>query len=331
MIFVSTAVSFVVSPIAQQTSDYFPLAIGNRWTYHYEVGTRTGVFDVRINSKETVGSVECYVREYVLQQGNQRECYAWSGDQLFLYKTVADYKVYFLQPPALYLDSPSVTGHKWISRNEARGENGDVVRATESFEVIGPASVTVSAGTFDTIKIQVTHTNGGSAVGTRWFARGVGQVKDVSNSQGVTITTELMSYQLGSQTSSTESQSYSLGGVVTGSTEIATVPTIPSYLYIILATAAGVVFLFLFNQRLKSGKTETEPSKPVSKGKLSCINCGAKLPKGSTSCNKCGSKSTTTDGHMMPLSDEELANDGVVDVNWYRKMIRAADRRTTEK
>jgi hypothetical protein len=34
---------------------------------------------------------------------------------------------------------------------------------------------------------------------------------------------------------------------------------------------------------------------------------------------------------MMPLSDEELANDGVVDVNWYRKMIRAADRRTTEK
>ena len=149
-----------------------------------------------IDAKENVSDVQCYVRALLIQQGNQRECYAWSDDRLYLYRTEMDYQVYIHHPPALILDSPLETGHKWTIQNEVVGEYGSTVTATETFEVVGPAKITVPAGSFDTIEIKITHTDGSVATGTRWYALGVGLVEEVSTLYGVTTTVELESFQL---------------------------------------------------------------------------------------------------------------------------------------
>jgi len=190
--------------IQQQAPSYFPLAIGNHWTYAISTSGQSGEFDVRIDTKETVGGVECYVREYLLQSGNQRECYAWVGDRLYMYKSEVDYQVFSMVPPVLSLDSPLESGHEWTWQGQGQAGSGTFT-VTESFHVMEPMRLSVPAGTFDTVVVQVTHTDGGYATGTRWYACGVGLVKDVSTTQGVTVTLELKSFKvLGQQSCSSQ-------------------------------------------------------------------------------------------------------------------------------
>jgi hypothetical protein len=193
----------IVLSQTQPAASYFPLAIGNSWTYTVTSGTQTGTIVVTIDSKESVGDVDCYVRATAMQQGNQRECYAWRGDQLYLYKTVVDYQTFFYQPPLLYLSSPLETGHTWSWQGKATSDSGTVAyTATETFAVIGPAKVVVPAGAFDSIGVKVTHTDGGVFDGIRWFASGVGLVKEVRTVQGVTTNVELSYFQSSNQQSS---------------------------------------------------------------------------------------------------------------------------------
>ena len=213
LLFVAILASVGLIPIVwsihvqqQRPSDYFPLAIGNRWTYVVSSGTQNVELNAVIDAKENVSDVQCYVRALLIQQGNQRECsrgpttVSTSTRQRWTIKSTS------ITLPPLILDSPLETGHKWTSQNEVIGENGNTVMATETFEVVGPTQIDVPAGTFDTIEIKITHTDGGVLTGTRWYALGVGLVEEVGTQQGVTTTVELKSFQLSNVLSTSSSR-----------------------------------------------------------------------------------------------------------------------------
>jgi hypothetical protein len=94
-------------------------------------------------------------------------------------------------PPKQHLKNPLVAGAKWSWKGLSEVNQ----EASESYEVIGPETVKVAAGTFRAIKV-VGKIMDGSSLKTRtdWYADGVGLVKSMSESQGLNYGWELEDY-----------------------------------------------------------------------------------------------------------------------------------------
>ena len=188
-----------LTPSLAQTKELWPLAIGNEWNFNARaLGANVGeTMRLSITSTEKIGDTDTYVLTWSYpSQGRvfQKEYYAWKGGKLYAYKTLVDTQSNQLDPPMLMLDFPLSVGHKWTWNGYA-GAN----RGTVSGEVISMERTTVPAGTFSAYKIRyLIRTGNSEATSVRWFAEGVGLVREEDSFQTSTIVTELMSYRLAS-------------------------------------------------------------------------------------------------------------------------------------
>jgi hypothetical protein len=223
----------IAAAASAQVNDYYPLAIGSKWAYRVVASSQGNTvektMEVRIVSKENAGTGECYMREYTMDgQIVQRECYAWQGSKLLLYKATIDGSFADPEPPQLQLESPSEIGHRW----DWSGIIGGSEHWTLSGEVVGQTSVAVPAGTFESYQVElVVRGQGQTATFSRWFAEGVGMVKQ----------TETITYGGALIDFSNELTSYAIaGGGKSSSTQL---PLLFAGVLVVLVVAAAIVVI----------------------------------------------------------------------------------------
>jgi hypothetical protein len=92
-------------------------------------------------------------------------------------------------PQAVYLDFPLDTGKTWSYATNAIEEDGPSDAMVLEGTVIGPAVVTVEAGTFDVIKVHISkhYSNAPwyNSVEELWLHRQLGQVNNLSQWSGI--------------------------------------------------------------------------------------------------------------------------------------------------
>jgi hypothetical protein len=173
------------------TPDYFPLRVGDSWTYR---NTEEGGYTRKVLSEEPQegGPVRYVVeiRSGVVIQNVFSKAGGWVLFHAESYPEHEGLKATY-EPPKQYLPNPLVAGQKW----EWTGKDPTQVEHHESSRVIGFENVTVPAGKFRAIKV-VSEVSGGSSPITRtnWYADGVGLVKSTTQGGPIKYGSELTDY-----------------------------------------------------------------------------------------------------------------------------------------
>ena len=173
------------------TADYFPLRVGDSWTYR---NTEEGGYTLKVLSEEPqeAGPVR-YVVEFrsgVIIQNIFSKVSGWVLFHAENYPEHEGLKATY-EPPKQYLPNPLVAGQKW----EWTGKDPTQTEHHESSRVVGSENVTVAAGKFRAMKV-VTEVSGGSApiTKTNWYADGVGLVKSITDGGKIKYGSELTDY-----------------------------------------------------------------------------------------------------------------------------------------
>ncbi|HEY6189987.1 MAG TPA: hypothetical protein VIW80_20205 [Pyrinomonadaceae bacterium] len=177
---------------ASATGDYFPLRVGDSWTYRHSEGSKF-TYKVLSEEKQADGTMR-YLVELV---SGSRVHYLYSKPKGWVLQHRISYpdeqtglKVDY-EPGRKHLQNPLIPGSKWSWNGKDVGGN-DV---SESNEVIGPEWVEVPAGKFRAIKI-ISHVSNGGTVATRtnWYADGIGVVKSWTDAGAIKYGFELEDY-----------------------------------------------------------------------------------------------------------------------------------------
>src|SRR6266404_3090346 len=176
---------------SKATADYFPLRVGDSWTYR---NTEEGGYTRKVLSEEPQegGPVRYVVeiRSGVIIQNLFSKAGGWVLFHAESYLEHEGLKATY-EPPKQYLPNPLVAGQKW----EWTGKDPTQVEHHESSRVVGFENVTVPAGKFRAIKV-VSEVSGGSSPITRtnWYADGVGLVKSTTQGGQIKYGSELTDY-----------------------------------------------------------------------------------------------------------------------------------------
>lgn len=185
----------ILSVAAQKTkapaSDYFPMRVGDSWTYAQEEGNAEYTVKVLSAEKQADGTTR-----YLLEKQAGLHIQSWysrsSGWVLMHSETYVGQEMTATHEPARrFLKNPLVVGEKWFWQGKAVTN----IEASESSEVVGAEKVTVPAGTFQAMKIVSRADEGGGAMmKTYWYADGVGLVKTTTEGKQVKYGWELKDY-----------------------------------------------------------------------------------------------------------------------------------------
>ncbi len=100
-----------------------------------------------------------------------------------------DPDVTVFDPPLLYLDFPLETDKTWVSQAEVRRDGQDPLTVTLTGRVVGPATVTVPAGTFEVIIVELSCAGPEGLpllpIGELWLHDKLGPVNDLLSWTGV--------------------------------------------------------------------------------------------------------------------------------------------------
>jgi hypothetical protein len=177
--------------VPKATADYFPLRVGDSWTYR---NTEEGGYTLKVLSEEPQegGSARYVVelRSGVIIQNLFSKAGGWVLFHAQSYPEHEGLKATY-EPPKQYLPNPLVAGQKW----EWAGKDPTLVERRESSRVVGFENVTVAAGKFRAMKV-VSEVSGGSAPMTKtsWYAEGVGLVKTTTEGGQIKYGSELADY-----------------------------------------------------------------------------------------------------------------------------------------
>jgi hypothetical protein len=173
------------------TADYFPLRVGDSWTYR---NTEEGGYTWKVLSEEPQeGGPVRYLVEFrsgVVIQNVFSKAGGWVLFHAESYPEYEGLKATY-EPPKQYLPNPLVAGQKW----EWAGKDPTQVEHRESSRAVGFENVTVPAGKFRAMKV-VSEVSGGSAPMTKtsWYAEGVGLVKTTTEGGQSKYGSELTDY-----------------------------------------------------------------------------------------------------------------------------------------
>ncbi len=179
-------------PHAEKTApDYFPLRVGDSWTYR---NSEEGGYTLKVLSEEPqAGSPPHYVVELLSGVKILRVFSKGEGWVLFHSENYTEHEGLeaSYDPPKQYLPNPLVVGQKW----EWSGKDPTQVEYRERSRVDAAEQVTVPAGKFRAMKV-VTEVTGGSAAKTvtNWYAEGVGLVKSTTDGGQIKYGSELTDY-----------------------------------------------------------------------------------------------------------------------------------------
>jgi hypothetical protein len=188
---VSAAVAQKQKPV-KKAADYFPLRVGDSWTYRNSEGGADYTFKV-LKEEPQAGAATRYLVEML------------AGVQVHSWFSKADGWVFLhgekypehqgleanYDPPKRYLPDPLVPGAKW----QWQGRDQTQTERSESSEVAGFEDVTVVAGRFRALKV-VSQGTGGAIPMTKtyWYADGVGLVKSTTDGGKIHYGSELVDY-----------------------------------------------------------------------------------------------------------------------------------------
>jgi hypothetical protein len=173
------------------TADYFPLRVGDSWTYR---NTEEGGYTWKVLSEEPrEGGPIRYVVEFrsgVIIQNVFSKADGWVLFHAESYPEHEGLKATY-EPPKQYLPNPLAAGQKW----EWTGKDPTQMEHHESSRVVGFENITVPAGKFRAIKV-VSEVSGGAIPMTRtnWYANGVGLVKSATQGGQIKYGSELTDY-----------------------------------------------------------------------------------------------------------------------------------------
>jgi hypothetical protein len=178
-------------PTQKPSPDYFPLRVGDSWTYR---NTEEGGYTLKVVSAEPVeGAPTRFVIELssevkILNTFSKAD--GWVRLHFERYPEHEGLEAKY-DPPKQYLPDPLVAGQKW----EWAGADPTQARFTEKNSVVGIEEITVPAGKFRAMKV-VSVMTGGSIPKTKtaWYAEGVGLVKSTTEGGQIKYGSELADY-----------------------------------------------------------------------------------------------------------------------------------------
>jgi hypothetical protein len=187
---VSAAIAKKPKP-SKPAGDYFPLRVGDSWTYR---NTEEGGYTLKVVSEEPQAGVPSrFVVELssgvkILNTYSKTDGWVlWHAERYPEHEGLeAKY-----EPPRQYLRNPLAVGLEW----EWRGKDPTQVERSEKNTVAGVEDVTVPAGKFRAMKVVCTVTGGATPmIRTNWYAEGVGLVKSTTEGGQIKYGSELTDY-----------------------------------------------------------------------------------------------------------------------------------------
>lgn len=184
------------SVAAQRTKaparDYFPLRVGDSWTYRHSDDESEFTVKVLSEEKQADGTTR-----YVVEKLVGTPIHSWYSKprgwvllhrESYPQQEGLDVKY---EPTRQYLKNPLTRGAKWTWK----GKDITGMDFFESNEVVAPEVVKTPAGTFRTMKI-VSRVRGTetSRTNTSWYADGVGLVKFTTEAGPLKYGWELVDY-----------------------------------------------------------------------------------------------------------------------------------------
>jgi hypothetical protein len=184
--------AFAEKPKSKPSADYFPLRVGDSWTYR---NTEAGGYTLKVLSEEPQeGGTVRFVVELLSGVKMDRTYSKANGWVLFHAENYPEHEGLqaTCDPPKQLLPNPLVVGQKW----EWSGKDDPTqVEHRESNRVVGVETVTVPAGKFRAMKVVSEITGASTAlIRTSWYADGVGLVKTMSVGDQVNYGSELTDY-----------------------------------------------------------------------------------------------------------------------------------------
>ena len=196
-----TAIVFVLlfittSAIARKSktaaADYFPLRVGDSWSYRNTSGDGEYSLKVLSEEKQVDGSIR-----YLLEKMAGVKILSWfsktSGWVLMHAERYPEHEGLEIKydPPRQYLQNPLLPGAKW----EWKGKDNTQTETQESNKIIRFERITVPAGKFRAMKV-VSRVSGAATPITRtyWYAEGVGLVKSTTDGGQIKYGWELADY-----------------------------------------------------------------------------------------------------------------------------------------
>ncbi len=181
--------------VQEKSKDYFPLKVGNYWVQAVDVSvgdeTISKLIRVEIKKTEEIDGKTNYVVDYYMDgEKIQQEYYYMNGTKMTTSKRISSGVAVDFEPDQVWYDFGS---DKW----EWEGKIGSL-DCTSDGELLGTEKVTVPAGEFDSLKTKLTIacSDGSSATVYRWFADGVGIVKEDLPASGLKAVSELKEYHV---------------------------------------------------------------------------------------------------------------------------------------
>jgi hypothetical protein len=186
----------IMSALAQKPEapvpDYFPLRVGDSWTYRSTNGSTEYTQKVLSEEKQADGTVRYLVEK--LAGAKVQTLFSKAGGWVLMHSErypeheglKADY-----EPAKQYLKNPLVAGSKW----EWKGKDITNTEMEEDNQVADLEDVTVAAGKFRAMKV-VSKVAGAATPLTRtsWYADGVGLVKSTTEAGQINYGWELKDY-----------------------------------------------------------------------------------------------------------------------------------------
>jgi hypothetical protein len=178
-------------PKAQAASDYFPLRVGDTWTYR---NSEEGGYTWKVLSEEPHdGGPVRYVVELLSGVKINNVFSKENGWVLFHRESYPEHEGLqaTYDPPRQYLPNPLTVGQKW----EWSGKDPTQVERHETSRVVGVETVTVPVGKFRAMKVVTEISSGGTPMTrTSWYADGVGLVKTTTVGGQIKYGSELTDY-----------------------------------------------------------------------------------------------------------------------------------------
>lgn len=169
--------------------NFFPMMKSNRWIYK----TDQGSILLQVSHEEEVLGKRYFVLEAATDDETiQTEKYMLDQEALWLYSRSFGETIFFYDPPYPVIHFPLEVGKAW----QWKGSCGTQPLELE-FYVMAEEELEVPAGTFVARKVTVQEHSplgGGSAI--RWYAEGIGMVREEASSDLMEFSAELESYEV---------------------------------------------------------------------------------------------------------------------------------------
>jgi len=188
------AAAIPAAPVASLIPASRPVwRVGDEWAYRWESPQGAGTFVWSVDREEVVDGVEYYV----LKTG-QREIFLRKGDlAVSVDKVSGDIETRYV-PPRPILAWPLAPGKSWqTTYTRERPKDRQTFDTVEACQATGEETMTVPAGTFQTVKVECRNQKTNTMMTEVWYAPAVRHyIRERSERGGGIQVRELIAYKI---------------------------------------------------------------------------------------------------------------------------------------